>query len=157
MTEPPLPAPRRAQRGSVRVFRMAKWYRILSVFAMLAIGGAGTFYLRGDGEWWQRLGGAALIAFGVAGFLDVQVSRIILGDDTIQLISLIRKRTFPRADLESAKVEGGAVWLQKRAGGWLKLPDTGANALSVRNSVDAWIKKQGPGIGDRGEKQKPED
>ena len=59
------------------------------------------------------------------------------------MISLVRKRTYRRADFESAKVDGGAVVLKKRAGGWLMLPDTGANALSVRNTVHAWIKSEG--------------
>lgn len=120
---------------------MAKWYRILSVFAMFAIGGAGTFYILNGRAWWQRIGGIALAAFGVAGFLDVLVSRIVMDDDAIHLISLVRKRSYPRANLEAAKVDTGKVCLKKRDGGWLVLPDTGANALSVRNTIDAWIKK----------------
>jgi hypothetical protein len=90
---------------------------------------------------WQRAGGAALIAFGLAGFLDVLVSRIVLTAEEIQVISLVRTRTYPRADLESAKVEGGVVVLKKREGGWLALPSTGVNSLSVRNTMHAWIKK----------------
>ena len=69
-----------------RVFRMARWYRILSA------------------------------------------------------IALVRTRRYPRADLESAKVDGGAVCLKKRDGGWLVLPDTGRNTLAVRNTIHAWIR-----------------
>jgi TM2 domain-containing membrane protein YozV len=123
-----------------RVFRSATWYRIFSAFAMLAISGAGSFYIMNGTAAWQRIGGAALIAFGVAGFLDVLVSRIVLDQDAISVISLVRKRSYPRADFESAKVDGGAVCLKRHDGGWLVLPSTGANALSVRNTIHAWVK-----------------
>ena len=123
-----------------RVFRTATWYRVLSVLAMLALGAAGAFYIVNGAAAWQRIGGWALVAFGVAGFLDVLISRIILDRDSIRVISLVRTRAYPRSDFESAKVDGGAVCLKKRDGGWLILPGTGDNALSVRNVVDAWIK-----------------
>ena len=124
-----------------RVLRTARWYRVLSALAMLALGGAGTFYIVNGRALWQQIGGAALAAFGVAGFLDVLVSRIVLDRDRISVISLVRTRAYPRSDFESAKVDGGAVCLKRRDGGWLVLPDTGANALSVRNTIHAWIKK----------------
>ena len=139
MTQPP--AHRSAQREGGRVFRMATWYRVFSAFAAIAICGCGTYYVMNGAAWWQRAGGAALIAFGLAGFLDVLVSRIVLTAEEIQVISLVRTRTCPRADLESAKVEGGVVVLKKREGGWLALPSTGVNSLSVRNTIHAWIKK----------------
>jgi len=124
-----------------RVFLMATWYRVFSALATLAICGAGTFYVMNGTALWQRAGGAALIAFGLAGFLDVLISRIVLTADDIQVISLVRKRSYPRADFESAKVDGGAVCLKKRDGGWLALPSTGHNSLSVRNTIHAWIRK----------------
>ena len=124
-----------------RVFRTARWYRILSALATLAIVSGGVYYIVNGRAVWQRLGGALLVAFGVAGFLDVLVSRIVLDDKAIHVISLVRQRSYQREDFESAKVDGGAVVLKKRDGGWLALPDTGANALSVRNTIHAWIKK----------------
>ena len=62
-----------------RVFRTATWYRILSACATLA-----------------------LVAFGVAGFIDVLVSRIVLERDSIRVISIVRQRTYRRSDFESA-------------------------------------------------------
>ena len=124
-----------------RVLRTATWYRVFSAVAALAISGAGMFYLMNGAALWQRAGGAALIAFGLGGLLDVFVSRIVLTAEDIQVISLVRKRSYPRSDFESAKVDGGAVCLKKRDGGWLILPGTGANSLSVRNTIHAWIKK----------------
>jgi hypothetical protein len=123
-----------------RVFRTATWYRVFSAIAMVAMVAAGAFYITNGTALWQRGGGVLLALFGIAGFIDILVSRIVLTHDEIQVISLVRKRTCPRSDLESAKVDGGAVCLKKRDGGWLVLPDTGANALSVRNTIQAWIK-----------------
>ena len=124
-----------------RVFRTATWYRAFSAFATLAFCGVGTFYVMSGTALWQRAGGVGLIAFGLAGFLDILVSRIVLTTDDIQVISLVSKRSYPRSDFESAKVDGGAVCLKRRDGGWLILPGTGANSLSVRNTIHAWIKK----------------
>ena len=140
MTDTP-PAHRSAAREGGRVFRMTNANRVFSAFATIAICGAGIYYVMNGTATWQRLGGAALVAFGLAGFLDVLVSRIVLDRDSIHVISLVRKRTYPRSDLESAKVDGGAVCLKKRDGRWLILPSTGANSLSVRNTIHAWIKK----------------
>lgn len=123
-----------------RVFRTAAWYRILSACATLALGAAGGYYIVNGAAAWQRIGGWALVAFGVAGFLDVLISRIVLDRDSIRVISLVRTRAYPRSDFESAKVDGGAVCLKRRDGEWLILPGTGDNALSLRNVVDAWIK-----------------
>ena len=123
-----------------RVFRTSTGYRILSALATLAIGAAGSVYVVNGTAAWQRLGGAALVAFGIAGFLDILISRIVLDEDAIHVISLVRKRSYPRADFESAKVDGGAVCVKRHDGGWLVLPSTGANALSVRNSIHAWVK-----------------
>jgi hypothetical protein len=133
-----------------RVFRTATWYRIASAIAMVLFGAAGGFYIMNGTALWQRAGGAAFVVFGIAGFIDILVSRIVLDGDSIRVISLVRKRVYPRSDFESAKVDGGAVCLKRRDGGWLVLPDTGANTLGVRNTIHAWIKKQGSGIGDQG-------
>lgn len=119
---------------------MAGGFKIFSAVATLLICACGTYYFVWGTNVFYRAGGAALFLFGLAGFADVMVSRIVLTDDAIELISLVRRRRFQRADLESAKVDGGAVCLKKRNGGWLVLPDTGRNSLSLRNTIHAWIK-----------------
>jgi hypothetical protein len=123
-----------------RVFGTALWYRILSAIAMLLFGAAGAFYIMNGTALWQRAGGAGFVVFGIAGFIDILVSRIVVDRDSISVISLVRKRVYPRSDFESAKVDGGAVCVKRRDGGWLVLPSTGTNALSMRNTIHAWIK-----------------
>lgn len=123
-----------------RVFRTARWYRILSAIALVLTCAAGLYPFFAGQTPLYRAVGVFLLVFGVAGFIDVMVSRIVLDEREIRVISLVRTRTYARGDFESAKVDGGAVVLKRRDGGWLALPDTGRNALSVRNTVHAWIK-----------------
>ena len=125
---------------ATRVFRMARWYKIVSVVATLLLCASGTYYFVSGTNIWYRAGGVAFIIFGLAALADVLVSRIILADDAIHLVSLVRRRSYPRADFESAKVDGGAVCLKRRDGGWLVLPGAGESPLGMRNMLQAWIK-----------------
>jgi hypothetical protein len=128
-----------------RVFRTARWYRIFSAIALVLMCAAGLYPFFAGGTPLYRAVGVCLLVFGVAGFIDVMVSRIVLDETEIRVISLVRTRRYPRADLESAKVDGGAVCLKRRDGGWLVLPDTGRNSLAVRNTIHAWIKSSEAG------------
>jgi hypothetical protein len=123
-----------------REFRMAGWYKIVSAIATLLFCVMGTLNFFLSTNPLIHAGGVAMILFGLVGFADVMASRIILEEDAIHVVSLVRKRSYPRADFESAKVDGGSVCLKRRDGGWLILPGTGKNSLSVRNTVHAWIK-----------------
>lgn len=123
-----------------RVFHTSRWYKIVGTISALLIGGVGVYFLVWGTSRLHQAGGLAAIAFGIAAFLDVMLSRIVLDDDAIHVVSLVRRRSYARTEFESAKVDGGVVVLKRRGGGWLKLPDTGANSLSVRNTVHAWIK-----------------
>ena len=131
--------PKRLREGGPQVFRIARWYQILSIVATLMLCAAGTYYFVSGTNIWYRAGGVALVIFGLAAFADVLVSRIIVDEDAIHLVSLVRKRSYPRADFESATVDAGAVCLKRRDGGWLVLPGTGSDVLSQRNTIHAWI------------------
>ena len=128
-----------------RVFRTARWYRIFSAIAMVLMCAAGLYPFFAGGTLWYRAVGAFLAVFSVAGFIDTLISRIVLDEHEIRVISLVRTRRYPRGDFESAKVDGGAVCLKRRAGGWLVLPDTGRNTLAVRNTIHAWLKSSEAG------------
>ncbi len=128
-----------------RVFRTARWYRIFSAIALVLMCAAGLYPFFAGGTPLYRAGGAFLAVFGVVGFIDTLISRIVLDEHEIRLISLVRARRYPRADFESAKVDGGTVCLKRRDGGWLVLPDTGRNTLAVRNTIHAWIKSSEAG------------
>ena len=121
------------------VFPTARSYKLVGTVSALLIAAAGVYFLVRGTTRLHQAGGLVAIVFGIAAFLDVMLSRIVLDDDAIHILSLVRRRSYRRTDFESAKVDGGVVVLKRRAGGWLKLPDTGANSLSVRNTVHAWI------------------
>lgn len=128
-----------------RVFRTAVWYRTFAAIALVPMCAAGLYpFIAGQTPLYRAVG-VFLLVFGVAGFMDVMVSRIVLDDREIRVISLVRTRKYPRGDFEAAKVDGGAVCLKRRDGGWLVLPDTGRNALAVRNTIQAWIKSSEAG------------
>jgi hypothetical protein len=124
-----------------RVFPTSHWYRIFGTVSGALIASGGTYYVVWGASPWYRFGGVAAIVFGLAAFADVMMSRIVLDDEALLVISLARRRCYARGDFESAKVDGGAVVLRRRDGGSLVLPDTGANALSVRNTIHAWVRR----------------
>lgn len=122
-----------------RVFRMAGWMKFTAAVACVFLVIAGVFPLVMVSTLTYKAVGVLLIAIGIGGVLDTLVSRIVLDAEEIHLISLVRHRRYPRADFESAKVDGGAVCLKRRGGGWVVLPGTGHKALALRNTVHAWI------------------
>lgn len=114
---------------------------MFSAIAMLLMSAAGVYpFIAAGATLFYRGVGVVLLFFGIAGFLDVMVSRVELDEREIRVISLVRTRKYPRGDFESAKVDGGAVCLERRDGGWLMLPDTGSSPLAMRNTIHAWIK-----------------
>ena len=124
---------------AARVLRTSRWYRVTATVAAALIAMAGGFYVAEGDTLLLKGAGVAGILFAAAAFADTFVSRIVLDDDALHIISLVHRRTFPRAEFVSVKVDGGQVALRKRDGEWVLLPGTGANALAVRNTVHAWI------------------
>jgi hypothetical protein len=124
---------------AARILRTSLWYRITATVAAALIAVAGGYYMV-DGQTLLLKGaGVAGILFAVAALADAFVSRIVLDNEALQVISLVHRRTYPRAEFVSAKVDGGQVALKTRDGDWVVLPGSGANALAVRNTIHAWI------------------
>jgi len=125
--------------GKPVTIRMAPWViAAISMAALSFLGMSAYFYFYGS-SYLLRYAGMALAAFAIAAAADTVASRIVLEDDTLHVNSLMRHRSFPRSDFVSAQVDGGAVVLKRREGGWLILPGTGQNAQSVRNTIHAWV------------------
>jgi hypothetical protein len=119
--------------------RIAPWVLAAICLAALSfLGMSAYFYFYGD-SYVLRYMGMAVAAFAIAAAADAVASRIVLEDDTLHVKSLMRRRSFPRSDFVSAQVDGGAVVLKRREGGWVILPGTGRNAQSVRNTLHAWV------------------
>ena len=121
--------------------RMAPWVlAAIGASAAAFLGMSSYFFFYGD-SYLLRYAGMAAAAFALAATADALFSRIVLDGDTMYVNSLMKRRSFPRGDFLYAKVERGVVALRRKEGGWLLLPGTGHDLLSVRNTVDAWIKR----------------
>jgi hypothetical protein len=118
---------------------MAPWViGAIALAALSFLGMSSYFFFYGD-SYLLRYVGMAAAAFALAATADAIASRIVLDGETMYVISLMHRRSFPRSEFAYAKVEGGAVALKRKEGGWVILPGTGQDALSVRNTVHAWI------------------
>lgn len=120
---------------------MAPWaITAICAAAVVFLALSSYFYFYGD-SYVLRYAGMFIAAFAIAAAADAVASRIVLDGDTMHVNSLMRRRVFPRADFVAAQVSGGTVVLKRKAGGWLIMPGTGHNALSVQSTLDAWIKQ----------------
>ncbi len=118
---------------------MAPWViGAIGLAALSFLGMSSYFFFYGD-SYLLRYAGMALAAFAMAAAADAAAAKIVLDDDTLHVVSLMRRRSFPRSEFEAAKIDGGVVVLKRKEGGWVILPGTGQNALSVRNTIHAWI------------------
>lgn len=118
---------------------MAPWViAVIALAALSFLGMSSYLFFYGD-SYLLRYVGMAVAAFALAATADAIASRIVLDGETMHVISLMRRRSFPRSEFAYAKVEGGAVALKRKEGGWVILPGTGQNALSVRDTIHAWI------------------
>lgn len=121
--------------------RMAPWVLAAVCAAAVAfLAMSSYFYFYGE-SYLLRYAGMALAAFAIAAAADAIASRIVLDGETMHVNSLMRRRVFPRSDFVAAQVSSGTVVLKRKAGGWLIMPGTGHDALSVCDTLDAWIKR----------------
>ena len=119
--------------------RMAPWALVAIGGAALAfLGMSGYVYFYGD-SYLLRYVSLPVAAFALAATADAIASRIVLDGDTMHVISLMRRRSFPRSEFSYAKVEKGAVALKRKEGGWVIMPGTGQRPESVRDAIHAWI------------------
>ncbi len=120
---------------------MAPWVIGAIWLAALAfLGMSSYFFFYGD-SYLLRYVGMAVTAFAMTAAVETSGSKIVLDGDTMQVGSLMRRRSFQRAEFEAAKIDRGVVVLRRKAGGWMILPGTGRDALEVRNTVHNWITK----------------
>jgi hypothetical protein len=125
-----------------RIIYVATWLRVTTIVAAV-------IPFIGFIELWPSnglsLGVLILLAigvFGIIGVADALISRIILGDDSIQIISLFRKRAIPRAEIISVTWQAGyGVIVKLREGGWIKIPNTGHNIQGQANTFRAWLNR----------------
>jgi len=86
-------------------------------------------------------------AFALCGalwLLDGFTTKIVLGSDSIRIVSLsdFLLRTIPRAEVDNVTWESGCgAVLLLRNGEGVKLPSVGRNAQGLSNTIRAWLKR----------------
>lgn len=120
---------------------MASWLKVTVIAStVIPIAGFVTIY---DSQGFSTVA-IALLAISVIGFLgiiEVFVFRIILQEDTIEIVRLFKRRSIARSEISSVTWEKGCgVSLKLKDGHWVKLPGTGRNALAQTNTLRAWLK-----------------
>jgi hypothetical protein len=121
------------------IIKLAPWaIGAMCLAAVSLFGMSWYFYFHGS-SYVMRYAGMVIAAFAIAAAADAVASKIILDGDTMHIVSLMKRRSFPRSEFVSAQVDRGAVVLKRREGGWVILPGTGRDPLAVRNTLHAWI------------------
>ena len=84
---------------------------------------------------------AVLGAFWLA---DVFLTRIVLGSDSLRVVSIsdFQSRTIPRAEIASVTwASGCGAALTLRDGKGVRLPSVGRNAQGLTNTIRTWLKR----------------
>jgi len=74
---------------------------------------------------------------------EVLVTRIVISDDSIRVVSLsdFMSRTIPRSEIDSVSGKRRGVSLLLRNGEVIKLPGVGHSTQGLINKIRAWIRK----------------
>lgn len=121
-----------------RVFTAPRWMLGLNgaCAALFALGSWMTY--RDRGWTWVSIGLAAATLVGIAGMIEVVMSRIELTDDALVVTDLAGRRRYPRNEVERvAEAKGSAPILVLRDGRKVKLSPL---MPSLANSVRAWVR-----------------
>jgi len=121
-------------------YRISLW--LLGIIAMgLVISAAGAVLFAGrEGESVEAVGLAGLAILFAVGIVEGLASRVVLGAESLEVVSSFKRTTVPRAEIVRVVGEKGVpVAVQLRSGEWLKLPRLGTGPHA--NTVRAWVKR----------------
>jgi hypothetical protein len=125
-----------------KVIRATSWYRIVTLLAaaLFFVVPLALFYTHGLS--WVTSISFLFPAIGILAAYEVFSSRVILGDNSIDIVSSLRKRSFDRSQVSTVKVDGGRVFIKIEGdAGWVELPELGRNSLSMSNTIRAWLRR----------------
>ncbi len=91
---------------------------------------------------WTRLSFAAFFALTILAVLELAQRRIELSEDRLSFVVNFRRRSIPRADIDSVTwAKGAGVSLKLTDGTWVHLPEVGPGNQGLTNSIRAWLKR----------------
>lgn len=87
--------------------------------------------------------GPCYMVFGALWVADIFLTRIVLGNDTLRIVSVpFRSKTIPRAEIESVTWAAGCgASIVLRGGKGVSLPSVGRNAQGLTNTIRAWLNR----------------
>jgi hypothetical protein len=91
---------------------------------------------------WIRVFFAGFSAFAILAVIELTQRRIELGEDRLTFFANFRRRSIPRADIDSVTwAKGGGVSLKLVDGTWVHLPEVGSGSQGLTNSIRAWLRR----------------
>jgi len=122
-------------------FRTEHWVTAICLgFTLLCLGVGISFY-RANGFDLLTITYIVLFILGIAGIADCLVSKAILSEDSLTIIALQGRDTYPRADIESVIAEKGCpLVLKMQDGSWVKL-NKGSASIKV-TSLRKWLREK---------------
>ena len=123
-----------------KVIRAARWYKITVLLATALFFGVTFALLYTQGLSWTASISLPFPVIGMLAVYEVFSSRVVLGDNSIDVVGLLKRRSFERSRVAAVKSEGGRVFLEIEGGGRAVLPELGRNSLSTSNTVRAWLR-----------------
>jgi hypothetical protein len=117
------------------------WFCTLFAFAIVVALTIGAFAVSTSP--WTRLSFAAFSALAILAVLELAQRRIELEGDRLSFVVNFRRRSIPRADIDSVTwAKGGGVSLKLIDGTWVHLPEVGPANQGLTNSIRAWLKRK---------------
>jgi len=122
------------------IFRTERWVTIICLtFTFFALGMGIFFYLDNGFDFWT-LCYIVLFILGIASTADCFISKAILSEDSLTIIALQGRVSYPREDIESVVAEKGCpIALKMQDGSWVKL--TMGSAPIKPTSLRNWLRR----------------
>ena len=123
------------------IFRTEPWLTALCLgFTLLCLAMGISFYRDNGFDFWT-ISYIVLFIIGIAGTADCFVSKAILSEDSLTIIALQGRVSYPREGIESMVAEKGCpIALKMQDGSWVKL--TMGSASIKTTSLRKWIKEK---------------
>jgi len=122
-----------------KVIRAARWYKITVLVTTALFFGVTFALLYTQGLSWIAPIFLSFPVIGILAVYEVISSRVVLDDNSIEVVSLLKRRSFQRSQVAAVKSEGGRVFLEIEGGGRVMLPELGRRSISMSNTIRAWL------------------
>ncbi len=127
-----------------KVFRPSPWAAgglVVGICISLAFA---IFFLYNEeygGRVWLAAGCLGIAILLPVGLVDFHVSKIVLGEDTIDLIGLLSQQSYHRDEIEFVEMSGREITLFLKPDGDVTIPGVFKKQRVLFNSIRAWLER----------------